>query len=333
VAWLERRPGPPWLTYLALGGIGLVAGNAIWWLEGNPGTLDLYWSVFGIFPVIELALIRHLDRVASDALDTFRPLLDRSEAGFIELQRRFTTLPAGPTAIFTLLWIGTGFVGDLQDPAAHRLVGVEQLSAILILTIEFAISGLLGVFALKATRHFLDVARIHREAPRIDLFDPAPLYAFSRLTSQTALGILFLLAVFVPSLAPTYFAAEAAAASTRLSFITLIIGMVVSATAMFVLPLYGMHRRIALEKEHLQKASGARLTAVLAELDHDVRKVELARADALNKLLASVLAERDVLARLPTWPWQAATLRGFVSALILPVLVYVLARAAERVVL
>jgi len=109
--------------------------------------------------------------------------------------------------------------------------------------------------------------------------------------------------------------------------------MVVSATAMFVLPLYGMHRRIALEKEHLQTASGARLTAVLAELDHDIRNVELARADALNKLLASVLAERDVLARLPTWPWQAATLRGFVSALILPVLVYVLARAAERVVL
>jgi hypothetical protein len=216
----------------------------------------------------------------------------------------------------------------LQDPAAHRLVGVGALSAILILAIEVAITGLLSVFALKATRHFVDVARVHREAPRIDLFDPAPLYAFSRLTSQTALGILLLLAVLIPSLAPTYFTADAATVSTRLSFISLVIGAVASATTMFVLPLYGMHRRIALEKEHLQTASGARLTAVLAELDHDVRKIDLARADALNKLLASVLAERDVLARLPTWPWQAATLRGFVSALILPVLVYVLARAA-----
>ena len=334
VAWLDRLPGPAWLTYLALGAIGIVVGNAISWLEGDPLTLTVYWSVFGLFPVAELRLIRHLDRVAADALQTFRPLLNPAEAPFAELERRFTTLPAGPAAIFTIAWVGFGLGADLQDPAAHRLVGIEPLPAILILGIEVAINGLLGAYLLKATRHFLDVARIHREAPRIDLFEPAPLYAFSRLTSQTAVGILFLAAVLVPSLAPTYFSSDAdVAATTRAGFVSMIVGMIVAATAMFVLPLYGMHRRIVIEKERLQTASGARLTAVLAELDHDVTSGDLTRADGLNKLLASVLAERDVLVRLPTWPWQAATLRAFVSALILPVLVYVLARAAERVVL
>ena len=333
IAWLERGRGPTWLTYLVLGAVATLVSNAIPWLEGDPPTLTLYWSVFGLFPVAELALIRHLDRVAGEALETFKPLLERTEAEFAELKRRLTTLPAGPTAVYTVVWLGMGLGADLQDPAAHRLLGVDPLSASLIVAIEVAINGLLGVFVLKAARHLLDVARIHREAPQIDLFDPAPLYAFSRLTSQTALSILFLAGVLVPSLAPTYFMADAVAESTRLGFVSLIVGLVVFATAMFVLPLYGMHRRIATEKERLQGANGARLTAVLGELERDVRTGDLARADGLNKQLASVLAERDLLGKLPAWPWQAATLRAFVSALLLPVLVYVLARAAERVVL
>ena len=333
IAWLDGLPGPTWLTFGVLAGIGLLAGNVVGWLDGRPLTLDVYNSVFGLFPVAELVLIRHLDRVASEALVAFRPLLERSEASFHELRRRLTSTPAVGTAVFTIAWVALGLTGDVADPAAHRLAGASLASVMLILVIEIVINGLLGVFMLKAVRHFLDVARIHREAPRIDLFEPAPLYAFSRLTSQTALGMLFLLAVLVPSLAPTYFAATAAADTTRLGFVSLIVLLVTSATGMFVLPLYGMHRRIVAEKERLQAASGSRLTAVLADLDRDVRGGDLGRADGLNKQLASVLAERDLLARLPTWPWQAATLRAFVSALILPVLVYVLARAAERIVL
>lgn len=335
IAWLDALRGPTWRWLLILAGAGLVFGNAAWWLDGHGVSMEIYWSVFGLFPVVLLALIRHLDRVAVSALDTFRPLLDRSDPRFAELRHRLAILPAVPTAIYSVVWILFGVTADFADPAAHRLAGVRPASALLIVGIEVAINALLGAFLLKAFRHFLDVDGIHREAPRIDLLEPAPLYAFSRLTSQTALGILFVIAVLVPSLAPTYFGAASASASdaTRWGFVAMIGGLMVAATAMFVLPLYGMHRRIVVEKERLQAASGARLTAVLADLDRGVRSGDLARADGLNKQLASVLAERDLLAKLPTWPWQAATLRAFVSALILPVLIYVLARAAERVVL
>ncbi len=188
IAWLDGLPGPTWLTYIGLSAIGLVTGNAVGWLDGKPLTIDLYNSVFGLFPVAEIVLIRYLDRVASEALVTFRPLLAESEPGFRELQRRMTSTPRVGTAVFTVIWVAIGLMGDVADPAAHRLVGPSPTSFALILVIEIVINGLLGVFTLKAVRHFFDVARIHREAPLIDLFDPAPLYAFSRLTSQTALA-------------------------------------------------------------------------------------------------------------------------------------------------
>jgi hypothetical protein len=293
--------------------------------------LDPYNTVFGVMAIVELALIRHLDGVAAGALRAFRPLLARDDADSADLERRFTTVPWGPTAVYTLAWIGLGTIGIAADPEAHRLQGVTTPTAIVLVAFEVAINALLGVLIIKAVSHLRAVAKLHREAPGIDLLAPAPLYAFSRLTSQTALSLLFLVAILVPSLAPAYFAD--ALDSTRTAFVASMSLLVVAAIAIFVLPLYGMHRRIALERERLQGASGARLQAILDELDRDIRGRDLSRADGLNKLIASVLAERDMLAKLPTWPWQAATLRAFVSALLLPVLVYVLARAAERVIL
>lgn len=330
IGWLEQRPGPVWMTYLGLAAIGLLAGNAIPWLDGKPLQLDPYYSVFGLFAVFELVLIRHLDRVAAEALIAFRPLVDRDDRGFAELLRRLTTVPPLEAVIFTLAWVIGGLLGTFNDPEAHQIAGVSAAAAALTVAIEIPINMFLGMYTLKAVHHFIDVGRMHREAPRIDLLEPAPLYGFARLTSQTALGLLLFAVVLISSLGTKYLVG---AEATRVNFVFLIALLVAGAVAMFVLPLYGMHRRIVAEKERLQGANGSRLSAVLGELEQDVRTGDLARADGLNKQLASVLAERDLLAKLPTWPWQAATLRAFVSALLLPVLVYVLARAAERVVL
>jgi hypothetical protein len=195
---------------------------------------------------------------------------------------------------------------------------------------ESVINVTVVVLIQKIARYLRDVDRIHRQADDVNLLDPAPIYAFSRLTSQAALGLLVLIAALVSTAGAFLFTSDEA---TRLAVGFTYAAFAAMAISSFVLPLWGMHRRLVAEKERLQSASSVRLTALLTELDHDVAGVRLARADGLNKLLASVLSERDVLARLPTWPWQAATLRGFVSALLLPVVVYLLARAAERIVL
>jgi hypothetical protein len=54
-------------------------------------------------------------------------------------------------------------------------------------------------------------------------------------------------------------------------------------------------------------------------------------ADRYNDHLASLLAEREVIARAPTWPWAPETLRGFATALVLPVALWFVYWVLEQV--
>ncbi len=104
------------------------------------------------------------------------------------------------------------------------------------------------------------------------------------------------------------------------------------AVAVFVLPLREMHTRLAAEQQRLQFAAEERLKAILEELAKDVDAVDLARADALNKTLGSLLQQRDVLAKLPTWPWSTGTLRGFVTLILLPIALFLAQRILVAIV-
>jgi hypothetical protein len=53
---------------------------------------------------------------------------------------------------------------------------------------------------------------------------------------------------------------------------------------------------------------------------------DLARADGLNKAITTLIAERDLVGRLPTWPWQRETLGTVDSALAMPVLLWLITR-------
>jgi len=86
------------------------------------------------------------------------------------------------------------------------------------------------------------------------------------------------------------------------------------------------------EKEGLQLQADRRFKATLADLHRSVDERDLSVADGLNKTLASLQLEREALARIPTWPWQAATLRAFLSALLVPIVIWLIIRALERFV-
>ena len=59
---------------------------------------------------------------------------------------------------------------------------------------------------------------------------------------------------------------------------------------------------------------------------------DLSRADGLNKAQASLLQQREVIARLSTWPWSIATLRAFISAILLPLALFLIQRVLAQVV-
>jgi hypothetical protein len=93
-----------------------------------------------------------------------------------------------------------------------------------------------------------------------------------------------------------------------------------------------MHNRLLAEKEGLRSANQDRLKAVLAQLHAAVDSGDLRESEQINHAVTGVLAERDVIARLHTWPWTAGVFRGFASALVLPIALIVVTQFIDRVI-
>jgi hypothetical protein len=68
------------------------------------------------------------------------------------------------------------------------------------------------------------------------------------------------------------------------------------------------------------------LEAVHAPLERQ----EMGRMEQFESTQALLHAEREVLSKLPTWPWRPETLRGFLSAIAAPIFLLIAQLALER---
>jgi hypothetical protein len=158
------------------------------------------------------------------------------------------------------------------------------------------------------------VERTYDLVGKIDLLRAKPLYAFSKLTARTGASFL-LLTYYVAAVRPDLVLRSPALEA-------LLVAMVPTAVACFVLPLRGMHRRLAAEKDRALTQLACRFEAVFERLHERVEQEILEDADKLNMQITSLSAEREALARVSTWPWEPATLTGFLTTLVLPALLW-----------
>jgi hypothetical protein len=105
--------------------------------------------------------------------------------------------------------------------------------------------------------------------------------------------------------------------SIAIIFVTLLL-----ATASFLFPLHDIHRRLVAEKEHLASEANLRLAAMIATLHQRVDSQNLEKMDDVNSAMASLIPEREALSKISTWPWQPETLRGFIGAVVLPIVLW-----------
>lgn len=314
MAWADSLPGSAWTFYLVLLGTLVVIFNGVAWLAGIIpfGRFDLYRTSVPVYPVAILALMHYLNIVASRALVRFRPALGKSEAEYSRLEYELTVLPARQTWASLILslpftaayLVFTPSIAEVMQ-GSPWLVGVDA-------AIYVVVFGVITVFVYQTLRRLRMVSDIHARAQYVNLFHPAPLYAFSGLTAQTGISLI-LLDYFSVITDPTTFVNPA--------LIGLTIFTALGAIACFVLPLKGMHDRIATEKARLRSEANARLQATIQRLYQRADANDLSGIEQLNELLASLVTTRDVMAKLPTWPWETATLAGFVSVFVVPFII------------
>ncbi len=127
-------------------------------------------------------------------------------------------------------------------PDAEGIVGLSPTALAVRISYEIVTTAVGFVALYRTVRQLRLVHRIHAMALHIDLYQPAPLYAFSSLTAQAGMGF-FLLLVPLALLVPSG-SGPAAYAVAATWFVTL----AVISIAAFVLPLQGMHARIVTRK-------------------------------------------------------------------------------------
>ena len=325
-AWADQLPGPSWLYYLGVGVLLFLLQIAILWGEGAypVGTISpSYGFIAGMFSLF-LGLFQYLDNRAGAALSVLRPALEASEREYSELRYRLTTLPARPTLLASLTSvIATGLVtAFLGEPSSFRALTDSPISATFMYCLAMGVWWLFGAFVYHTIHQLRVINRIYTAYTRINLFHISPLYAFSNTTALTAVSLTF-------SLYGWY----ALNPETLHDPLSLGIALLVTALALatFIWPLLGVHRLLVTEKVRLLDDTALHFEAAIAGLHQGLNDGDLKKTDEMNKALTTLEIEHRVISIIPTWPWQPETVRWLVTALVLPLVLWIIQYALQLV--
>ena len=321
---VERGPVPFWLVYLA----GFILEAALFHLIGWQ---DGWVARYSIEPInllypfwlwAPLLAITYLDRVARQSLRVFAPLLEDDPDTLRRLEAEFTTMPAGPLLATGLIWILIYAV--LMLITFETFLEIYQLGPTAAWVA--AISGLItfpigSVLYYHTVRQLRLVSKTLAKVKEFNLFRLEPVYAFSRLTSHTGLIWLVML-----TLTQVFFPLRLLSAAT----IAMYVSQAVLVFAAFVLPLWNVHQRLVAEKRHQLAEVNRRLEGKLERMHRSLDADHLDELEPIRQALGGLMQEREILSKIPTWPWRTETITGFASAMLLPILLVIIQLILER---
>lgn len=312
--WLRRLPGPSWTYYVGLWIVLVAIQVAILWGEGvfAVGTLFPVQFFIPAMLVLMLGMVHYLDRRASSALEILRPALTLDAEGYDQARYRLTTLPSLPTLLASIVTIGIiVLIGVItgETEGSIEAMSSSPMAKSTVLVIYYIGWWAFGAFAYHTIHQLRVINKIYTEHTRVHLFAQRPLYAFSGVTALTA-GVLALATYGWTALNPDNL--------NRPVSIAVVAIITVLALVVFVWPLWGVHRLLYNEKAQRLDECALQLEDAIADLHRRMESRNLTGVDQLNLAMASLVIEKDALNAIPTWPWQPETPRLLVTALALP---------------
>lgn len=331
--WVQGLPGPAWVFYLGVGLVLAIGRSIVGWSDGNysAGTFFPAHILVASTGAYIVFIVHYLDAGAGAAIDAFRPVLDTGpeetqDAGYERLRYRLTTMPARPV----LLWSLAGFLFGVVNQ--HLFIPETQLQSLKLYTtpaafvVDSVMAGLTWMMFTMLIYHTIRqlglVSGIYTQHTNVNIFETGPLYALSRVTAMTAGAILF--ATYIYSLVWGNWQNPSAADATVVMSVSLL------ALATFVWPLWGAHHLLQQEKTRGKSEVARRMKAVTDKLHQRVDANNMQGMDALKDALDGLVVERDIVDKVSTWPWEPETVRAVATALLLPVVIWVITRVLER---
>lgn len=318
-AWIDRLPGPAWVIYLIF---GLVYSGLFLMAEARLGAYTDGFQVahvfYAILPVYTLAVIDHLNRVASASAARYFSSQPERDTGSQLMVFRLTVMSPRPA-----LWISLGtaalVVTLLISGGADQIVSIGFVSSsvgIAIVAVHFAVMWLLyGGVVYHTVHQFRVIRRIYAAHPVDDIYATASSHVFSGLTARTA--ILITLVNY------GWIVADPQSLSNPLS-LAITVFLAGLALMIFIWPLWGAHQMLTAAKAQALAENAQRFRAVAVEMHRRLDTNKVSGMDELSRALTSLDQERARLAQVPTWPWNPGTLRGVIAALFTPIVIWLI---------
>jgi hypothetical protein len=318
--WVGRRPWPSWSFYLGAWLVLVVVLVAALWIEGvfPIGTVFPAQLFIPAMIALFLGMIQFLDSRAEASLTTLRPALTANEEEYRQLRYQLTTLPAVSTllasiAVVCIIFFLGRVTGDTES--SIEALAASTIAANLLTAAYWVGWWVLGAFMYHSIHQLRVIHHIYNRHTRVRLFSMSPLYAFSDVTALTA-GILAIATYGWTALNPDNLVDPTAIAGVIL--------ITVLALAVFAWPLLGARRILAREKAQWLDQVSLRVEAVFAEIHRRIDADELEELEELTKVLSVLESQRDTLNDISTWPWQPETLRFLVTALLVPLFLWII---------
>lgn len=318
MGFVDGLPIPYSVTYLVLFFLEGLFFHGLSWADGWLPAYQ-FNSLLFVFPLWlwgPLAIMTYLDRVSLEALASFSPLLDVRPETMGRLKREFITLPVRDVAINAIIWSILYFIMTyLVFDTFYVKYGLRTSTIAITFLIGWC-SFLIGsAIYPHSYRQLRLVNRTVKLVKQFNLFQLDPVYAFSRLTARTGVAWVILLSLTL-LIFPIQFA--------TVPYFGILVSQVLLAIAAFVLPIWIVHQRLISEKRRFQAELNQRLETTLERLHRSLDEDKLKEIDQLNSALVGLRAERAILTKIPTWPWRAGTLTGFLSAVLLPIALFLI---------
>lgn len=329
--WLNSLPLPNWVLIVLGYTLTALFFHLATWIDGvmDFGELDPYWMINSVWAVVGVTFLLALDQAANRAIKKFAVLVPKRKNELEAIRYRMTTIPAGIAFWLTLFMaVALGFLLFMDPNTAY--VGFSSPISYVIFYILFVFSySFAPLMIYQGFRQLALIIKAYRLVREINLFHLQPLYAFSGLTMVSSLFWVLILNMNFVSNYSTYSGEAASLGDTLLAF-ALITPFVLLAFITFIVPLWGIHVRIQRKKEEAIEENGMQIEKAHQSLYRLLDKGDYKKSADLEKSLASLYKMREQIEKVQTWPWNPGTLRSFLSAVFLPLGIWLTQQILSR---
>lgn len=329
--WIDRLPIPSWAFYLIVYLVSVVATHFASWLNltlpwGQPSVLAF---LNGVWPPLVFFIIHNTDNLAEEAMRRFQPLVRTKLSEFQELRYRIATMPAGvPAVLYILSLLVMGWL-SIQDP---RMVVYETppgeihpLSWVIGFVLSVPSYSMAPIIFYHALRQLYLITKAFELVDEVNVFHQQPMYAFSGLTMRTALW--FLSMVYVTYVSNLLYEATLTEDTINLSIAA---GLVPASLFVVLVPLLGIHARLVQAKAEVLAKNSHQIEKAQQSLYKAIDRNNAERIKSADAAISSLYRVQEQLKSVPTWPWATGSFRNFLSAILIPMMLWLLQTLASR---